>query len=460
MPPIGIKKDQEYQFGYLIVPENRTDPQSKSIQLPVYIFKSRNPNPKADPIIYTVGGPGYTTMTSAPYMNYYSYLDDRDFILFEQRGTLYSKPHLDCPEWSKAISITNSPNFDEIKKDSILTAAASECKDRLIAKGIDLNGYHTKEIAADIADLRKVLGLKTYNLLTISYSTKIAQVLMRDYPEGIRSVVMDGALPLASKYDEESNFNLIQAVDQLLTDCANDPDCNSRFPALKERFFNFLESKNTAPLEIQAINPKTKESEFFKLRGRDLITVFTAASTGDVPNIPLEIERILDGDYSVIQTRLADLFEEAGSGAGVGMRLSVWCAEEYPFSDQKTIQKEEDKYPIIKGLSPAVYNTDICEIWGVKPARPKEDQAIKSDIPVLLMNGQYDELTPPHWAKAMQKGLPNSFHIIFPGWKHTVTTNWSNTCAMEVARTFFNNPSQQPKLACMDEIKGVQFKLN
>lgn len=210
MPPIGIKKDQEYQFGYLIVPENRTDPQSKSIQLPVYIFKSRNPNPKADPIIYTVGGPGYTTMTSAPYMNYYSYLDDRDFILFEQRGTLYSKPHLDCPEWSKAISITNSPNFAKAKKDSILKVAASECRDRLIAKGIDLNGYHTQEIAADIADLRKVLGLKSYNLLTISYSTKIAQVLMRDYPEGIRSVVMDGALPLASKYDEESNFNLIQ----------------------------------------------------------------------------------------------------------------------------------------------------------------------------------------------------------------------------------------------------------
>lgn len=459
VPPIAIKKDQQYQFGYLVVPENRTDPQSKMIQLPVYIFKSRNPNPQADPILYTVGGPGYTTMTSAPYMNYYSYLDDRDFILFEQRGNRYAKPHLDCPEWSKAISITNSPNFDETKKDSMLTAAVSECKDRLIAKGIDLNAYHTKEIAADIADLRKVLGLKTYNLLTISYSTKIAQVLMRDYPEGLRSVVMDGALPLASKYDEESNFNLLQAVNKLLTDCANDPDCNDRFPELKERFFNFLESKNTTPLEIQVINPNTKKPEFFKLRGRDLITVFTAASTGDVPGIPLQMERILNGDYTAIQTSLAGLFKEPGSGAGVGMRLSVWCAEEHPFSDQKNIQKEKDKYPIIKGLSPAVYNAKICETWGVQAAPKRENQAVKSNIPVLLLNGQYDELTPPHWANAMQKNLPNSFQMTFPGWRHSVTTNWSNPCAMEVARAFFNDPAVKPELDCWQALQQVQFDL-
>lgn len=218
-----------------------------------------------------------------------------------------------------------------------------------------------------------------------------------------------------------------------------------------------MESKNTAPLEIQVINPKTKEPELFKLRGRDLITVFTAASTGNVPGIPLEIERILNGDYTAIQTSLASLFEEPGSGAGVGMRLSVWCAEEYPFSDQKIIQKEKDEHSIIKGLSPAVYNAEICETWGVRPAPKKEDQAIKSDIPVLLINGQYDEFTPPHWAKAMQKGLPNSFHIIFPGWKHTVTTNWSNTCAMEVARTFFNNPTVKPELDCWKALQKFRF---
>ncbi len=207
-----IPKGQEYTFGYLSVLENRSNPNSRVIQLPVYIFKSRNPKPQPDPIIYTVGGPGSTTMPSAQYMKYYQYLDDRDFILIEQRGNYYAKPHLDCPEWAQAIYDSNLPPSDgdnsrvEGQKAQVgdeksqvdaemaenqFALAAKACRQRLTAQGIDLNGYNTNEIAADIADLVQVLGIDSYNLLTISYSTKIAQVLLRDYPEGIRSVVMD-----------------------------------------------------------------------------------------------------------------------------------------------------------------------------------------------------------------------------------------------------------------------------
>ncbi|MEL6987055.1 MAG: hypothetical protein AAGK97_04420, partial [Bacteroidota bacterium] len=176
-----IPKEQNYTFGYLEVLENRKNPNSKTITIPVYIFKSRSENPKPDPIIYTVGGPGSTTMPSAQYMDYYKYLDDRDFILIEQRGNYYAKPHLDCPEWSKAIYQSNLPDFNKDEYESLFSEAAKLCRNRLIQKGVDLNGYNTNEIAADINDLVNVLGIQEYNLLTISYSTKIAQVLLRDY---------------------------------------------------------------------------------------------------------------------------------------------------------------------------------------------------------------------------------------------------------------------------------------
>ena len=94
-----------------------------------------------------------------------------------------------------------------------LAEAAKTCRDRLTKKGIDLNGYNTNEITADIDDLVSVLGIQEYNLLTISYSTKIAQVLLRDYPDHIRSVVMDSPLPLEVDYDEESVENLLESVD-------------------------------------------------------------------------------------------------------------------------------------------------------------------------------------------------------------------------------------------------------
>ena len=320
-------KNQNFTFGYLEVPENRSVENSRTIKLPVYIFKSRSENPNPDPIIYTVGGPGSTTMPSAQYMKYYQYLDDRDFILFEQRGTYYAKPHLACPEWGQAIYRINTEDLEDAQADSLLVKAAAKCKNALEKSGVDLNGYNTNESAADIADLRKALGIEAYNLLTLSYSTKIAQVLMRDYPEGIRSVVMDSPLPLEVNYDEESVQNILVAMNKLLDDCTDDTSCNEAYPDLKRKFKDYLIAKTENPLNVE-IELEDGSKHKFLLSGEDLILVFTNASTGEVADIPHEMNRLLNNDLGLVKETLKSLFNGPGNGAGIGMRLSVWCAEE------------------------------------------------------------------------------------------------------------------------------------
>lgn len=453
-----IPKGQDYTFGYLEVLESRSNPKGNRIKLPVYIFKSRNKNPKPGPILYTVGGPGYTSMRASQYMEYYKYLDDRDFIVFEQRGTQYAQPSLDCPEWSKAICESNLSNFDAVIDDALFEEAAQLCKERLIKKGISLNAYNTNQIAADINDLIEVLHIEKYNLLTMSYSTKIGQILLRDYPEKIRSVVMDSPLPLEVNYDEESIGNLLETVEKLLSDCESQKECAEAFPNIGQGFFNYLEDKTNNPLEISIENPKSKKMETFYLRGEDLITVFTSASTADVINIPFEINKLLNDDLSSVREQLSYLFREPSNGFGIGMRLSVWCAEEYPFNSQEIIKAESSKYPQTKGLFPAVYEKEICEIWGVQKLTEIENKPVKSSIPVLLISGEYDNETPVKWAKSMTNNLKNSHHLIFKGWKHGPTTNWSNPCAMQAANDFFNNPNNKPKPECFELIKTPDFK--
>ncbi|MFT5890238.1 MAG: pimeloyl-ACP methyl ester carboxylesterase [Dokdonia sp.] len=452
-----IPEGQDFTFGYLEVLENRNNPTGNTLKLPVYIFKSRNPNPQKDPIIYTVGGPGSTTMPSAQYMNYYAYLDDRDFILVEQRGTQFAQPSLNCPAWAEAIYLSNLPGFEETKRARLFEDAASACKNELIKNGIDLNQYNTNDIAADIEDLRNVLNIETYNLLTISYSTKIAQVLLRDYPEPIRSVVMDSPLPLEVNYDEESVANLLNVVNTLLSDCESDVACNTAFPNLKNRFFEYLKEKTENPLIVEVKNPTNGIVETFYLKGEDLLTVFT---TTRIENIPLEIEKLLNNDLSSIKKQLSYLFKKPDTfnGYGLGMRLSVWCAEEYPFTSQERINIETNKYPETKGLSPAVFESGVCNIWGVKKVNDIENKPIKSDKPILLISGAYDNETPVKWASSMKDNLPNSYHLIFKGWTHTLTTNWSNQCVMQAANDFFNTPNQQPNPECLTKIKKAVFK--
>ena len=453
-----ISEDQEYTFGYLEVLENRNDPDGNRIKLPIYIFKSRSKNPKPDPILYTVGGPGYTSMRASKYMQYYRYLDDRDFILFEQRGTQYAKPSLDCPDWAEAVYLSNLPDFDTSESDSLFQNAARVCNKQLRKRGIDLNYYTTNQIAADINDLLNVLEIEKYNLLTMSYSTKIGQVLMRDYPDKIRSVVMDSPLPLEVNYDEESVENLLASTTKLLSDCESDEKCHSTFPEMKKRFFTYLEEKTRNPLKVEIENPKNGRIETFYLKGEDLISVFSTAYTGDVPNIPFEINKLLNNDLTSVKERLSYLFQDPGKGIGIGMRLSVWCAEESPFNSQEKIILETNKYPEVKGLSPAIFDKEVCDIWGVRQAPEIENLAVRSDIPVLLVSGEYDDLTPARWAKSMTDHLENSYHLIFKGWKHGPITNWSNTCAMQAANDFFNNPNTKPDPACFGEIGIPEFK--
>ena len=452
-----IPNGQDFAFGYLEVLENRQKAQSKTIRFPVYIFKSRNPNPQKDPIIYTVGGPGYSTMPSAPYMKYYKYLDDRDFILVEQRGNKYAQPHLDCPEWTKTLNESMIGGYDSKTSTEQLSQSAMKCRERLFNNGIDLDGYNTNEIAADINDLVDVLGIKQYNLLTISYSTKIAQVLMRDYPERIRSVVMDSPLPLEVNYDEESVDNLMSSIDALLTDCENNQSCNSKFPDSKERFYSFLREKSQHPLILEIENPKDGEKVKFYLEGKDIITLCSSASTDELPYLPLMINRLLNNDFETIENELIKLFEGPGNGDGIGMRLSVWCSEENPFNDQTKVQEQIEKYDEVKGLSPAVFEREICDIWNVKAVSQKENLPVKSDIPVFMINGEYDNETPVKWARSMLPNFRNGHHLIFKGWKHTPTTNWGNQCAMQAANDFFNNPEVRPGPSCLDEILGGAF---
>ena len=217
-----------------------------------------------------------------------------------------------------------------------------QCSERLRKTGIDLNSYTTNQIAADINDLINVLEIEDYNLLTMSYSTKIGQVLIRDYPDKIRSVVMDSPLPLEVNYDEESVNNLLESLDKLFMDCETDINCNSAFPNIKAIFRLPGREKTKNPLEVKIENPENGNLETFYLKGEDLINV-VSTSTADVPNIPFEINKLLNNDLSSVKQQLQYIFQKPVGGIRMGNAfISLVCAKENPFNSQDKIASENN----------------------------------------------------------------------------------------------------------------------
>ncbi|MEL6309243.1 MAG: hypothetical protein AAFQ52_13965 [Chloroflexota bacterium] len=85
--------------GTLTVPEDYNI-EDRLIELPVVIISARDNTDNLPPLLYTSGGPGGATVYQW-LVNFYRrspISENRDIILFGQRGTLGAEPYLDCPE--------------------------------------------------------------------------------------------------------------------------------------------------------------------------------------------------------------------------------------------------------------------------------------------------------------------------------------------------------------------------
>ena len=276
---------------------------------------------------------------------------------------------------------------------------------------------------------------------------------MRDYPDHIRTVVMDAPLPVEANYDIESLENLMRTYDRIFTDCEKDEACQAAFPNIRQKWKAFLQEKTDQPLEIKVVSPDTQDEKVFQIGGKDLVFLLAQMNNYTVGDILQHIQSWLEGDYALIEQKIKAQFDPQYSGVGKGMRLSVWCAEESPFVSQAQIDSASQAYPEITGADPTVFSKSICEIWQVEAARKIDNQAIKSDIPILILSGSYDNETPVHWAKSMLKNFSRGQHLIFEGYHHGATTYWNDPCGMQAACRFFQQPLLPINLPCLEAAK-------
>lgn len=175
--------------GILIVPENRNDPDSRLIALPVKRIHATGANP-AEPIFYLEGGPGMSNMHAQPPAGL---LADHDFIMVGYRG-VDGSVKLDCPEVNEAIKGDGVDLLSDQSRAG-MTEALRQCSERLQREGVDLNGYTIAEVVTDMEAARMALGYERINLMSASYGTRVAQVYAYQFPERIHRSAMIGVNP-------------------------------------------------------------------------------------------------------------------------------------------------------------------------------------------------------------------------------------------------------------------------
>ena len=254
----GVPNDPRVECGVLTVPENRDRPQKAQVQLPVATVRSQAATKAPDPILHLAGGPGQAAF---PILNFVLATDlggPRDVIVLSQRGTAASTPNLDCPELTDAtwaqFATADPPAVEQRTFDTVVRA----CRARLRASGVDLNSYNTITNAADVGDLRLALGVREWNIWSLSYGTALAQQVMRDHPNGLRSVVLDSTVPPDKGFGGTDEVRRgMDSIQRLLAGCATSPACNAAHPTLARDLTDVVAALDAQPYQSVVTDPDT-----------------------------------------------------------------------------------------------------------------------------------------------------------------------------------------------------------
>jgi len=454
-----IPEGFQAQCGYLIVPEDRSQPDRRNIRLHVAIFKSSNLNPAPDPVIHLIGGPGASALNNVqPILmkGGTEILKQRDYILFDQRGTQYSAPYLYCLPYDEYLWDSSEQDVSLAERNTGALQKLATCLDDWQNQGIDLAAYNSAENASDVNDLRMALGYEQVNLYGISYGTRLALNVIRDHPESIRSVIIDSVYPPQANLDLEIAANANRSLQEVFQTCAADDFCASEYGDIEAKFYEVIDRLKDSPVQIETYGPYRGQPYLVDLDGDLFIDVIFGAlySMVSIAYIPQIIQGAYKGSYT-------DLSEPVGSAIGspvsTGLFWSTICVEEIPFEIDAPEAPELASIPsILREHFSEQYTLEVCNLWDVPAADPKENEAVNSDIPTLIFSGRYDPVTPPRYSRLTADTLSHSYYYEFQTLSHGVMR--SNLCALQMGLAFFDDPLHAPDSACMNELESVEFR--
>jgi pimeloyl-ACP methyl ester carboxylesterase len=468
--PEPIPGLENARCGVLIVPEDRSDEGGRTIRLAVVRIPALSPTPAPDPILFVTGGPGNSAILDARVITEPELNRDRDVILMSARGTWGATPNLNCPEVEDFEEQMASLAYDARSTGDGQVDAVRRCRERIVARedGIDLSAYNTTEAVADYADLRIALGIEEWNVLGHSYGSYLVQVMMRERPEGIRSVLLEGIVPPAKVNVESWPWeSMEEALDNILRACAAQAACAARYPEVRETFVEQVNRLEVDPIRTTVQPPEGPPVDVV-LDGGALVNVM-ARFVHSPADIPLALDELAAGNPQPIAeiwaAKWAPLPPTGRAAFAEGFHYSGICTEWIPHTTaDRELASARQEWPELPDSVLAQgpqfpFMREKCDVWDVRAAPASILEPTHSDIPTLVMVGTFDAATGPGNGDTIARGLTNSTVVQLDGVAHGAFAHPAGLpCGPEIVRSFFNAPDA-PDTSCAASVRPEPFTI-
>ncbi|NER79446.1 MAG: alpha/beta hydrolase [Leptolyngbya sp. SIO1D8] len=453
-----------YRCGYVVVPADRSQPGGQTIHLGVFVVESQNSPSSPDPIFFAQGGPGGSVMLFANFgqviqPDWFTLSNqNRDLVFFDQRGTEYTRPYLSCSDYTDARIQSAQAGASVEQTTEAIATAVETCAQRWEQQGWDLSVFNSLEIAADINDIRLALGYDQINFYGASYGTMLGQHLMYRYPGILRSVTLDGVFPLSGNWGVDQARLKQAALDQAFAACAADAGCHAAYPNLPQMTEQVHANLQQNPLTV-SLSPlfeETNTDTFFEVRiNGDLFSTALIDSLYNQEGLirfPFLVDSVGQGNANLLRYEFAHSLQ-AGDAFALLMHFAVVCAEDADFvmSDVGL----SDTSVIAQGyshLDTRQYLT-TCDRLNIASLPASMDVPVVSDVPTLLLSGQFDPATPPSLLDQVLPTLSNAHSYLFPNGAHGQL--WpNNACAALLFEHFIDSPRLSPEDRCLELESG------
>ena len=396
----------------------RDDKAGRRIDLNLALIKSEAERADSDIVVFLAGGPGQAAVETYPQIAgaLAPLRKHHHILLLDQRGTGKSHP-LDCEaakdddKHKEQIGETDN-GVDVAKLREAMTKCLAE-----VEKNADTRQYTTTAAVHDLEELRQALGGPQFDLVGVSYGTRVAQQYLMRFPAGVRSVVLDSVAPNELVFGQEFAQNLDAALKAQFALCGRNEACAKAFGDSFASLGKLRDALRAQPQNYSFRDPITFKAVDMRLtanRLAGLVRMFTYTPE-TAALLPLSIAEGLKGNYTPLAGQTQLLHDDMSGAMNGGMQASVVCAE-----DADLIKPDPADANTLLGTTLTDALTAMCSVWP-HGTRPDDFHApLKSDKPVLLLAGELDPVTPPRYAEAVMRGLGNAKQILAKGQGHNV----------------------------------------
>jgi pimeloyl-ACP methyl ester carboxylesterase len=173
--------------------------------------------------------------------------------------------------------------------------------------------------------------------------------------------------------------------------------------------------------------------------------------------IPLLIDQAANENYAPLAAQFMMIAEDMASALSIGMHNAVVCTEDAPYFGNEDVTRDELDATYIGPVQLDALDA-ICSVW---PKGVMDDEfkvAVSSDVPVLLLSGEADPITPPSYADLAAVNLGNAIHLTGRKQGHGQALRG---CVPDIIADFVDSASIEGlETDCMGRLHAMPFFLD